>query len=221
MLQTDVERLGLFFQVVYHLKYFQQKFTDFIVENSLDLEHVFDVIESCRQVMDDSALSSEVVELALMADAQEDGVLFFLVFFGVEDWLFEERFFDEFELGAFDEGVQDVLIEAIEIFEQTRSLRVPVPNNKIINRLERRIRGAVKNGQPVPNKVHKSFQSILRACKHGSLAMINGPQQVNISFHNNFGPAAHVLVAVLAFGVAVFDEDVVVVVVVVLVPVEF
>jgi hypothetical protein len=85
VLQTYVERLRLFLQVVYHLKYFQQKFTHFILENSLNFEHVLDVIESRRQVMDDSALSSEVVELALVADAQEDGVLFFLVFFCVED----------------------------------------------------------------------------------------------------------------------------------------
>ena len=69
VLQADVERLRLFLYVVYHLEYFQQKFTYFIVENSLDLQHVLDVFESCWQVVHHSALSSEVVDLALMADA--------------------------------------------------------------------------------------------------------------------------------------------------------
>jgi hypothetical protein len=50
--------------------------------------------------------------------------------------------------------------------------------------------------------------------------MINSPHQVNISIDNNFGPTANILITVLAFGVAVFDKDVVVIVVV-FIPVEF
>ncbi len=69
MFQGDVERLRLFFQVTDHFEDFQQEFADFMVENALDFEDFFNVFQTCRDVLNDSALSSEVVEFTLMADA--------------------------------------------------------------------------------------------------------------------------------------------------------